>query len=221
MNRSRRRRREALGDDPGRIERLDGAEARDDGGLEARRREDEEVPGEGGIVGLLEGESEIEIDERRHEEGLAGAHGEGEQVVGIGNPVEEIAEHGGGVDRLRIVLEPRSQGGRKDAAPACDGLRGELQEGEGVGMRGEMVAHGLRDAEVAGVDRVQDARGEDVAQRLVATGDLEEQIGLDGVDLHRTQTAATAHVVQLCAQRAIRRARPRASGILDEVVDHG
>lgn len=212
--------RKRLGDDPRGIERLDGAEARDDGGLESRWRENEEILRERGIVRLLQGEGEIEVDHRRHEKRLASAHREREEIIGVGDAVEEIAEHGGGVDRLRIVLKTRLEGGGENAATACNGLGGELQEGKGGGMGGEMFPNGLWNAEGVRVERVQKTARKDFVQGPVAAGDLEEEIGLDGIDLDRAQPAAPTHVVQLRTQGTLLCARPCDGNLLDEGMDH-
>lgn len=212
---------EGFGDDPGRVEGLDGAQAGDDGGFEAGGSEDEEVFREGGVVRLLLGEGEVEVEEGRHEEGFAGAHGEGEEVVGVGDAVEEVAEDGGGVNGGGVVFEAGAEGRGKDSGSVWARLGGELQERQGGGMGGQMVAGGLRNPERVGVEGVQKARGKDVVERAVATGDFEKQVCLDGFELHLPQSPLAAHVLELCAKRTIAATRPFGGLALQELVDHG
>ena len=209
-----------FGHDPGRVEGLDGAQAGDDGGFEAGRRHHKKVFRKGGVVRFLQGKGEVKVEECRHQEGFACAHGEGEEIVGVGHAVEEVAKNGGGLNRSGVVFEAGEEGGGQDAAAVRHGLGGELQERQGVGVGCEMVAHGLRHAQRIGVDGVQEARGKDFVEGAVAAGDLEEEIGFDGVDLDRTQTSRAAHVVELCAERTIAAVRPLGRFALQELVDH-
>ena len=68
------------------------AQAGDNGALGAGGRQHQEVVGEGWVARVLLGEVEVEVNHRRHEIGLARAHGEGEEVIRVGDAVEKGLE---------------------------------------------------------------------------------------------------------------------------------
>ena len=98
------------------IEVADFAQAGDNRALGAGGRKHQEVVGEGRVVGVLLGEVEVEVNHCRHEVGLARAHGEGKEIVGIGDVVKEGREVGlaslGFHRHVRGVEQAHRGGGR-------------------------------------------------------------------------------------------------------------
>ena len=168
---------------------------------------------------LVRGKVQIEIDECRHEEGLACAHGKAKQIIGVRDAVE------GRGKKLLIINTGRIFSNLilqlfGNLFAAVIGLACVFIERSCGGIPAQKVLHAVRQRELADIQRIKGAGRKQLIQRFAIAGYFQKQVGLDGIHLCVTHLPGLADIVHQSPHGAIVRREPQISFSFDHSVEH-